>query len=229
MIKKCVLIICLCAIFAALWGCSNKEKTVALNCDSVDDYATNDMIALTDVLTKEYDLEELKTFFENSFLNEGNSINPSLTPLTFDEVNSKFPVEIIRSKGYSVYKVIQGGYFYVFWVKSFDPETELNFRSVYFSAYLPSSISVESFDVLIPGVSTAEDVSKIDSSFELSFLDHISVFSYSYIDDATIMQIEYTYGESIDGYDALIVIGKETVARNAVPSRYSVILSDDLP
>ena len=100
---------------------------------------------------------------------------------------------------------------------------------MYFSAYLASDISPDLFDSLTPGISTAEDVQRIDPSFELSFLNSNGIFSYSYINDETILQIEYAYQENIDGYDDLIVKEKMIVARDSAPTRYSALLLSDLP
>ena len=100
---------------------------------------------------------------------------------------------------------------------------------MYFSAYLPSVVSSDLFDTLTPGISTAEDVRKIDPSFELSFLSSNGIFSYSYINDETVLQIEYSQHGNVDGYDDLIVKEKKIVARASAPTRYSVLLSGDLP
>lgn len=208
-------------------SCGNQKDVNDMN---FNEYTTDDIKALS-TITKKYDLNELKAFFKGSNANENIGFESTTSTLTFSEVNLRYPVEIIRSGGYSVYKVSQGGYFYVFWVKSLATLTDrLNSEpSVYFSAYLPFDLPQSSFDSLTPGSSTAEDVQRIDPSFELSFLNSNGIFSYSYINDKTILQIEYTCREKIDGYDDLIVKEKTVVARNSVSSRYSAILSSDLP
>ena len=146
-------------------------------------------------------------------------------------MNYRYPVEILRTGGYSVYRVSQGGYFYVFWIKPFTIGTRQSNSepSVYFSAYLSSDTSPDLFDSLTPGISTAADVQRIDPSFELSFLNSNGIFSYSYLNDETILQIEYAYQENIDGYDDLIVKEKMIVARDSAPTRYSALLLSDLP
>lgn len=61
--------------------------------------------------TKEYDLDELSAFFKDSNANEKIGFGSDGAALTFREVNSSYPVEILRTGGYSVYKVRQGGLF----------------------------------------------------------------------------------------------------------------------
>lgn len=196
-----------------------------------NEYVMDDTKALESELTKEYDLNELKSFFKGSNTNESIGFGSTALALTYSEVNKKFPIKILRTGGYSVYKVSQGGYFYVFWIKPFVTDTSQlnNEPSVYFSAYLSSDISLDLFNSLTPGISTAEDVCRIDPSFELSFLNSNGIFSYSYLNNKTILQIEYTYQGNIDGYDDLIIKEKTIVARDSAPTRFSVVLPNDLP
>lgn len=188
---------------------------------------------LDSCLTVKYDIDDLRSFFENRASNESIGFGKTEAPLLFSEVNGSFPVEVVRSNGYSVYKVSQGGYYYVFWVEPFENGHEVeqseNEPSVYFSAYIFADLSDESFKSLTPGVSTAEDVKRIDPSFELSFLLSSGVFSYSYINDETVMRIEYKSDEGINDYNGLVVKEISVIPRKSAPSRYSSILSDDLP
>lgn len=220
-----------CIVALLFITCGNRKDESDNNDMFFNEYAMDDMKTLEDNLTKEYDLNELRSFFKGSNANERIGFGSSTPALKFSEVNKKFPVEILRTGDYSVYKVSQGGYFYVFWSKPFATGTSRSDSepSVYFSAYLSSDISPYLFDSLTPGISTAEDVQKIDPSFELSFLISHGIFSYSYINDETVLQIEYAHQENIDGYDDLIVKEKMIVARDSVPTRYSTLLSSDLP
>lgn len=226
----CLLIVN-CVVVLLLASCGNKKDESDMNNSFFNEYVMDDTKTLESNLTKEYDLNELLSFFRDSNANESIGFGSTISTLKFSEVNYRFPVEILRTGGYSVYRVIQGGYFYVFWIKPFATGTNQSNSepSVYFSAYLSSDISPDLFDSLTAGVSTAEDVKRIDPGFELSFLNSNGIFSYSYINDETILQIEYAYQEKIDGYDDLIVKEKMIVSRNSAPTRYSAILSSDLP
>lgn len=224
------LIIVLCVLLL-LPSCGNRRGERDRNNIFFDEYVMDDFKTLESNLTKEYDLSELRTFFTGSNANESIGFGTDTSVLMFSEVNRRYPIEILRTGGYTVYRVRQGGYFYVFWVNPFstDSNQSNNEPSVYFSAYLSSSLSSDLFDPIVPGISTAKDVKKIDPSLELSFLSSSGIFSYSYLDDETILQIEYAKQENIGGYDDLIVKEKMVVSRDSVPSRYSAILSSDLP
>ena len=180
-------------------------------------------------LTAEYSIEELKSFFNDHSINEDFEDNKQL--LLFSEVDRKYPVEILRDKKYTVYKVEQGGFFYVFWIDSFSDkvdgsESEL---CVYFTAYFTSDRTMDLFAAISPGLSTAEDVKEIDASLELSFLRSSGIYSYSFLDDNTILQIEYDAGEEIKGDEDLIVKDISTIPRKTAPSVIGTILSEDLP
>ena len=232
--KKCMcicLFVVICVTFQLFASCGNKKDESDMNDIFFNEYVMDDIKTLESNLTKEYDLNELRSFFKGSNANESIGFGSTVSALRFSEVNYRYPVEILRTGGYSVYRVSQGGYFYVFWIKPFATGTSQSNSepSVYFSAYLSSDISPDLFDSITPGLSTAEDVRKIDPSFELSFLMSSGIFSYSYINDETILQIEYAYQENIDGYDDLIVKEKMIVARDSAPTRYSALLLSDLP
>lgn len=220
-----------CVVILLFASCGNKKDESDMNDIFFNGYVMDDIKTLESNLTKEYDLNELISFFKGSNANESIGFGSTVSALRFSEVNYRYPVEILRTGGYSVYRVSQGGYFYVFWIKPFATGTSQSNSepSVYFSAYLASDISPDLFDSLTPGISTAEDVQRIDPSFELSFLNSNGIFSYSYINDETILQIEYAYQENIDGYDDLIVKEKMIVARDSAPTRYSALLLSDLP
>ncbi len=214
-------------------SCGNEEKSEErkpnMNNGFSGDYIMDDSKTLEDSLTTEYDLDELCAFFEGKNMNE-QFRNKNAPVLTFYEVNNRYPIEVLRTGGYSVYKVRQGGYFYVFWVSSFSTETNSkNELCVYFSAYLSSDKSSDLFDSLMPSVSTAEDVRKIDPYFELTFLLSSGTYSYSYLDDKTILQIEYMRSQNVSEYDDLVVKEKTVLPRDSQASGYSAILSKDLP
>lgn len=192
---------------------------------------TDDTSSLDQALTKEYDLSELSAFFENTNINESSGLNLTTQNLSFSQVNQAYPVEILRSGGYSVYKVKQGGYFYVFWVDTFNAATGQidNEPAVYFTAYLSSNIGRVAFDKIKLGISTAEDVKAVDPAFELSFLHSGGIYSFSLLDEDTIMQIKYDFQGKADSYSNLIVKEMTAVPRDSVSSRYSAILSMDLP
>lgn len=217
-----------CMVLLLFTSCGNKKEE---NNNFFNGYVMDDTKTLESNLTKEYDLNELRAFFKDRNANENIGFGSNVSALTFSEVNDKYPIEILRTGGYSVYRVRQGGYYYVFWIKPSAADTDQSNSepTVYFSAYLSSDISPDRFDSLKPEISTAEDVQQIDPSFELSFLISSGTFSYSYINDDEILQIEYENQGNIDGYEDLIFEEKTIVTRASAPTGYSALLSSDLP
>ena len=218
-------------IALSLFASCNKKEESNMNDVFFNEYIMDDTKTLESALPKEYDLNELRLFFKDSRANENGVLGSAKPALMFREVDHRYPVEILRTGGYSVYRVRQGGYFYVFWVTPLvgDADRSNGEPSVYFSAYLASDISPDLFDSVTPGISTAEDIRKIDPSFELSFLISNGTYSYSYLNDGSVLQIEYALQGNVDGYDDLIVKEKMIVARASAPTRYSALLSSDLP
>lgn len=216
-----VIIVEICISMLLLISCADKGSSSSMN----------EILTLDRILTKKYNLIELRNYFEGKNANEPAYCNGTSQNLQFNDVNRYFPVEAIRPGGYSVYAVNQGGYYYVFW--STPNITNNNFAHdafVYFSAYIPSSMDLNDFSSLKLGISTAKDVMAIDSSFELSFLMSSGIFSYSFLNDQSVLEIEYyEVQDKIDGYDDLVVKEITVIPRSTAPSRYSSILSMDLP
>jgi len=194
-------------------------------------YKYDDEVTLQNGITVEYDIDDLTSFFVGRNSNEIIGFGMETSSLTFNEVNNRFPVQIIRSTKYTVYKVKQGGYFYVFWNVPYDMDKDEEFGEpiVFFSTYLSSEKSIYSFESLIPLVSSAKDVKKIDSSFELSFLMSNGIYSYSYLNDENLMRIKYKRQANINGYEDLIVEEMTIIPRSDAPCRISLILKSDIP
>lgn len=212
-------------------SCERKTDQVNISEPFFQEFIADDFKVLDEVLTTEYAIDDLKCFFEKHNTNESIGFNVDMSSLTITKVHQYFPIEIIRTNGYSVYKVREGGYFYVFWVKPFCINSDITDSepSVYFSAYLSASLEESIFDSLKMDVSTAYDVSLLDPSFELSFLSSSGICSYSYLNKDSVMRIIYTYHESFSDRNTLICKSKDVIARDKAPSRYSSILLKDLP
>ena len=228
----CIFVIAaICASIMFIVSCGNNKEGNDMNEIFFDKYVTDDSKKLENILTREYNVNELKSFFEGNSSNENMGFGLTTSELLFGEVNRQYPIEIIRSRGYSVYRVSQGGYFYVFWIKPVATNISQTDEEplVYFSAYLSSSTVPIIFDSLKVGISTAEDVKMIDPSFELMFLRSNGIFSYSFLNDEDLLEIEYISEDEVDGYDDLIVKEIKVIPRKDAPSRYSSILSMDLP
>ena len=214
-------------------GFSNGEMSARETLDT--EPTVDDIVFQTEPLesglTNEYDLEDLKAFFEGHS-HADSFLGISKPTLYYSQVNERYPIEITRSRNYSVYRVKQGGYFYVFWVQCYPNNNwqETPELAVDFCTYITpeKSLDFSDFESLVCGKSTAEDVKKIDPYFQLSFLSSSGVFSYSFLDGENVLEIEYSLHENIYGYQDLIVKGMTVVRRDCSP-RYGMILSDDLP
>ena len=75
-----------------------------------DYFVIDDETPLEEALTVAYPLAELEAFFRP----QENNMRPGEV-VPFAEIQERFPIEVFRSPGYSVYKVEEGGYFYVDW------------------------------------------------------------------------------------------------------------------
>ena len=228
------LIVLLCIVGLLLVSCANREETIepALNHPDWSEVKLDDLMPLRKILTTKYDLNELTEFFGNKGCHANYIHNEQL--LFFQEVNERFPVEVVRPGNYSVYKVRQGGYFYVFWNQvvtenADDLLTIGNEDVVHFTTYLHKEKKFSEFETIIPGVSTAEDVRKIDPYMEMDFLSSCGIFSFSYLNKDEILQVEYEDAVNIDGYEDLIVKNIEIVPKASGFCNYSYILQQDLP
>ena len=216
-------------------SCKNGECPPPSTAVFWQEFIADDTTALTDRLTTAYDLQALKTFFDGHSDNEflGFQQQSDYTSLTIRAVQQRFTIEILRTRGYTVYAVKEGGYFYVFWIQPVKDSTETSqsagMPTVYFAAYMPSSQSARAFDVLQPGISTATDVAALDPAFELSFLLSSGTFSYSYLNVNKVLEIEYIRTADIQNRNDLIVKSKRVLSRDIAPSHWAAVLAKDLP
>lgn len=191
-------------------------------------YVADDSKTLDESLTTEYDINTLQEYFKNRCTND--IITYSEDTLKIDEVDKKFPLEVIRTDGYSVYKVKQGGYFYVFWADTMEPDyTIYSEPSVYFTAYISSSLDENLFNSITPNISTAQDIYEIDPNFELKFTLSSCILSHSFLNDNSVVQVMYYSKRKNDTYEGILVKEISIIDRESAPSCFSRILSKDLP
>ena len=241
-IKRMVVFTIFISATLLLVACRNEE--INMPEEFVQGFIADDSKPLADILTRTYELQKLRIFFGEIPVNEKLGYNSSdhVPNLTINDVNEEFPIECLRRNHYVVYKVNEGGYFYVFWSLFIEnmPEKESEHSIedtdnalVYFTAYLsPSSLKKESdFDSIKRGISTAEDVATIDPAFELSFLMSSGIRSYSLLEDGSVMEIWYEHNDHMESRKDLLVKRKEVLLKETASSVSSLanILSKDLP
>ncbi len=206
-----------------------EDAAVELNQLYPEGFIVDDTSILDEVLKTEYDLTELQSFFAGS---DRCSTFENPTVLSFNEVNEQFPVEVIRPQGYSVYKVSEGGFFYVFWTKSYEMvEGKKPCKPiVYFASYIHSELEAEAFNYVEPRISTAQDVLTIDPEAEFNFSMSYGIYSYSLLNENEMMEIRYErFGDKFEGYDDLFVESMNVIPRGKESTRYSIILETDFP
>lgn len=217
-----------------------KTKEENLQNPFLVEYPINNHTPLSELLTNSYSIYDLVGYFETVPQNERMMYNPNELPKLRDEVNVQFPIECIRQQNdfcsYSVYKVTQGGYFYVFWSGLVDTSnadsSSLSIRpAVYLTAYLSELKEKEDFQSLIEGISTAEDVAKIDPAVEISFLSSSGIYSYSLLANGEVLVIRYSYSTPIKSRTDLLVESVSVVSQDAVASSsyLASIQHEDLP
>lgn len=198
---------------------------------------------LIELLTAEYELKELYEFFGENISWGDRSIDPyseeasSLTWHTWDEVNAQYPVQCLRrhwNTHYSVYKVKNGGLFYVFW---YVPITGLEYMyntlaiSTYTSVYIDQLPTVSSFSSISEDQSTASDVVKIDPCMELNVFSSYPR-SYSLMKNNKVMVIYYSISNREQNFvrmDELIVDYCEIVSKENANSEIAAVYARDLP
>lgn len=185
---------------------------------------------LKSVLTREYDLESLKGYFEERQMDWLEFFQNDVRKIYYEDVNKDYPIEAIRPGGVSAYKVSQGGYYYVFWSDaSADDTAETDDLWMYYSVYLPSSEPFVDYDILKTGISTAEDVKKLSPSFEMYYTEFGGLYSYIYLNKEEILEIEYQIRGEGKSYKDLIVDNIMVISRTGSNSHFASVNSTDLP
>ena len=226
--KRALSFVCLILLVISISAiCYSEQEREKMNNKYFEAYFLNDSAAIESVLANEYHLEDLIAYFGTGTHNKSIGYTNNTKELRITEVNQKFPVELVRESGYySVYKVIEGGYYYIFWTAPVNKSIE---PSVSFAAYLAGNRDSSLFDGLTNGVHTAQDVEAIDPSFELQYLMSSGIYSYSFLDEETLIQIKYKRDPQVSDYHSLLIENITLIKRNLAPSNYRMILSDDLP
>ena len=217
------------------------RKKMDISEEFVQGFTIDNETPLVDLLKRTYELKDLKDFFgeipaNESFIYEAVGHKEGLQ---IKDVNEQFPIECIRHNGrigyYSVYKVANGGYFYVFWSLTFPAQDgssangRPNHAKVYFTTYISMLPKASDFDLVLEGTSTAEDVALVDPAFELSFTLSRAICSYSLLEDGSILEIKYNHVETINSRKDLVVESKTIVPAAQSGSYLAVIYPEDLP
>ena len=98
-----ILVCAFVALVALSLTACQKGAEMNLSVDS-GNVVTGDSEPLSNILTKEYSVQELRDFFGEVSLNESSvfGTEPDHLALTMADVNEKYPIECLRENGYSV-------------------------------------------------------------------------------------------------------------------------------
>lgn len=168
---------------------------------------------LEELLTESYTLEQLQEYFgpySTSAENDWAGIDTDKSRYGYYAVAAAFPGGCLRSMEhedpdwtnyYSVFKVTEGGYYYVFWNAiaaglDYTGTGELEDRVAGDMLYVTSLKSIEDFAAIEPGVSTATDVAKLDTASEFCFGMGRGIASWHLLNDGSVVEIMYSATDS---------------------------------
>ena len=224
--RKTVLIISL-MLTLFLASCdteSNKNNEIETTNFISNQYEYDDDTPLEEMLVVSYDLHTLNDFFEPHVLDRELDEKESLS---FDEVNENYPVKVIRTGDYSVYKVRQGGYFYVFWNSIVDMSGNVLNHAVSNTLYISSVRDRNDFFKKInPGKSTLKDLAEIDPYYYLNrFMSH-GIYAFSFLNKDEV--VKYTC-EFITSENKIVIGYISTEALESSTAIFRVIQDNDFP
>ncbi len=243
-------IVCILLILIILSGCEKKEVAIEETAEEtpiplvwIEDIPVDNETPLEQLLSVDYPLSELRNWFPEFSVQEISRFHRYEyfnLPL-FSEVNERFPIQCLRwnyKRFYTIYKVREGGYFYVFWMTSSFPKSDLSepvriegeiiVSSCY---YLNERPSESVFSSLVPGVSTGADVKAIDPELEWSLLNSSWDRSYSLLDDGRILTVYYVEEEPRrqSSTDEFVIDYIEIYQEMTSGSALAAIMPKDLP
>lgn len=190
---------------------------------------------LLELCRTSYSLEDLYGYFDYISPNEKIAYGTfqNQNKLFYSSVNETFPVECTRQIGplccYSIYKVNEGGYFYVFWSRSNVDGNDEPFA--YIVTYISRLPNKNDFMLLEKAKSTAQDVVSICTATEFCFTASSGVYTYSLIDDGNIMAIRYTRVNPMKSRDSLEIMEVDILSKEEAQSisYLSWVKEEDLP
>ena len=238
-----LLFLVVCTLFAASCGTknlneeqsTNNEEVTADNTESsasenlpfdfTDGFEYSDA-PLEELLTVSYDIDELDSFFINNLffgtVIPGKESGFSL--VTIDIVNESFPVEVLRKEEYTVYKVNQGGYYYVFWGAATLNSRRGFTRLVFSVLYIPSNNKAKDITNMITIGDRFEKLREIDKYAQLFIPMSHGQYAYSFVDKDTVIEFRLT-----DEHDYYLINSVKKISREDSASCFKSIIESDFP
>ena len=206
----------------------------------------DDSVSLEEGITTAYSLAELHDYFSEYqfYVLASNGSTPKT--LRYSEINSRYPIEITRSNGYSIYRVEEGGYYYLFWNYTFEEDASDDVKSdrslddgesidwgsvivdpdpiLFYSTYIPEAgtLGLIDFQHVNMNEHTAYDISQIDPFCEFWLYPTGKVherWSFTYLGTNQIFRITYQYA---------IPEGKHIATRNDLGLKDMIIVDAEI-
>ena len=235
--RKWISVLLVCVALLHLTSCKKNIQA---------DFDNNLTIESDKLLTHSYPLADLENFIKDRNSNKRYRVFEKNEPtlLFYNELNEKFPIEVLKygdERAYTVYRVEEGGYYYVFWSHAYPSGgtpcdgsaenvcTDTEHMIVYFSAYLGSYVKALDIFFLRKNMSTAKDVMMIDPNLEFVSFSRGYV-SYSLLNKTMILEVWYTYTYSEDmDYSDLIIKDFNIYPINKSESCFRDVAIEDMP
>lgn len=202
---------------------------------------------LDKLLTAQYDLHELEAFTKPYSISRlGYDTFDYENIVYYSDLDREYPIEVFRvadlqnsSGAYTVYKVTQGGYYYVFWSFAYPVDvsdsginrdwTDREHMCIYFCTYINGNNNIIKYLPIRTGESTAADVLSLDPNSEYINLSYIR--TYSYINEKYALMVVYKRQSPARSNDLKYSIVKEVsiVTREGSNSCIGLIFPEDLP
>lgn len=225
--KRCLVFSVIIFILIPLIGCKKWDEA-EMQSEQLCGIQINNHVDINSRNVTEYNLSELNNYFGEYSSQEKSvfNIEEKQKEYSMEIVNSTFPIQILRhnqNNYYSVYRVSDGGFFYVFW----DRSDSGVFVSDTF--YLYELKDKSGFNDLQIGKSSYADVYEIDQASELMLLLSNGVYSYSLLENNSLLKIKYTFND-INGRNDLIIESIDVVSTKKWQGSFlQSILDKDLP
>lgn len=213
------------------------ESQISAMPETIRFYA-NDDCAYEESITEEYPREQLISFFHGYLMNSKEFLLANSEWITIQDVHEKFPIEVLRTKDYTIFKATSGELFYVFWDGAVDEVSEdgmeigrcYDHATVYGVLILKDLLEEKAFSELVPGASNAVDVLRIDPGMELFGMFNSRLASFHLLKDGSRVFISYPWIQGFDSlYDFVISDIRIVPPGEHCPGCCSWILADDLP
>lgn len=190
---------------------------------------------ISELCKNSYALADLYSYFGDVSPNEALTFGSLEVHdlLVFNEVDSCFPIECIRQSGpvcfYSVYRVNEGGYFYLFWgrtanVSQYDPVVSM-------TTYIPFLPSRNDYRFVQISIDTGNTIANISTAVEFNFAASSAICSYTLLDDGYILETRYKCATQISSLEDLVITSMRVLPKHdaQAASYLAWIKGDDLP